>query len=605
MVPKNLRPLVPYLKRYRSGLFWGGLCVLFNNGIWVLFPQVLRRAVNDLNSGVTRHKLLIYSLIVIALALAKGIFQFLTRWVLIGISRDIEFDLRNDLFAHLERLSHSYYQRNRTGDIMARATNDLNAVRMLLGPAIMYSANTIVFTAGALGFMLAISPKLTLYAFLPLPIASIVIQYFGRRIHERFERIQAMFSDISARAQENFSGARVIRAYVQEQSEIAAFEGANQEYIRRSLGLVRLMGMLWPTLELMLGAAVVIVLWLGGRQVLMGKMNIGAFVAFNTYMVQLTWPVIALGWVINIFQRGTASLVRIQEILSQEPEIADEEQAASHEPRATSEQVARSSKLVARSLVGEIEFRNLNFAYNGVSGLKDINLRIPAGSSLAIVGPTGSGKTTLVNLIPRIYDAEPGTVLIDGRPIRQFPLDSLRRQIGFVPQETFLFSDTIRENIAYGTAQEISPKTVETSLDDIKAAATAANIAQDIESFPEGYNTMVGERGITLSGGQKQRTAIARALLRSPRILILDDALSSVDTNTEDKILNHLRAIMRGRTTIFISHRVSTVRNADCIAVLHQGRIVELGTHDQLIASNGYYTDLYNKQLLEEELAEV
>jgi ATP-binding cassette subfamily B protein len=322
-------------------------------------------------------------------------------------------------------------------------------------------------------------------------------------------------------------------------------------------------------------------------------------------MVQLTWPVIALGWVINIFQRGTASLVRIQEILSQEPEIADEEQAASHEPRATSEQVARSSKLVARSLVGEIEFRNLNFAYNGVSVLKDINLRIPAGSSLAIVGPTGSGKTTLVNLIPRIYDAEPGTVLIDGRPIRQFPLDSLRRQIGFVPQETFLFSDTIRENIAYGTAQEISPKTVETSLDDIKAAATAANIAQDIESFPEGYNTMVGERGITLSGGQKQRTAIARALLRSPRILILDDALSSVDTNTEDKILNHLRAIMRGRTTIFISHRVSTVRNADCIAVLHQGRIVELGTHDQLIASNGYYTDLYNKQLLEEELAEV
>ena len=605
MVPKNLRPLVPYLKRYRSGLFWGGLCVLFNNGIWVLFPQVLRRAVNDLNSGVTRHKLLIYSLIVIALALAKGIFQFLTRWVLIGISRDIEFDLRNDLFAHLERLSHSYYQRNRTGDIMARATNDLNAVRMLLGPAIMYSANTIVFTAGALGFMLAISPKLTLYAFLPLPIASIVIQYFGRRIHERFERIQAMFSDISARAQENFSGARVIRAYVQEQSEIAAFEGANQEYIRRSLGLVRLMGMLWPTLELMLGAAVVIVLWLGGRQVLMGKMNIGAFVAFNTYMVQLTWPVIALGWVINIFQRGTASLVRIQEILSQEPEIADEEQAASHEPRATSEQVARSSKLVARSLVGEIEFRNLNFAYNGVSVLKDINLRIPAGSSLAIVGPTGSGKTTLVNLIPRIYDAEPGTVLIDGRPIRQFPLDSLRRQIGFVPQETFLFSDTIRENIAYGTAQEISPKTVETSLDDIKAAATAANIAQDIESFPEGYNTMVGERGITLSGGQKQRTAIARALLRSPRILILDDALSSVDTNTEDKILNHLRAIMRGRTTIFISHRVSTVRNADCIAVLHQGRIVELGTHDQLIARNGYYTDLYNKQLLEEELAEV
>ncbi len=602
MVPKNLRPLVPYLKRYRSGLVWGGLCVLFNNGIWVLFPQVLRRAINDLHSGVTRQKLLTYSLLIVAIALIKGIFQFLTRWVVIGISRDIEFDLRNDLFAHLERLSHSYYQRNRTGDIMARATNDLNAVRMLLGPAIMYSANTIVFTAGALGFMLAISPKLTVFAFLPLPIASIVIQYFGRRIHERFERIQAMFSDISARAQENFSGARVIRAYVQEQAEIAAFEGANKEYIRRSLGLVRLMGMLWPTLEFMLGAAVVIVLWLGGRQVLTGKMNVGDFVAFNTYMMQLTWPVIALGWVINIFQRGTASMVRIQEILSEQPEIAD---AITGGETGAPPVLPSEGARLSTDLQGEIEFRNLNFAYNGTAVLKDINLRIPAGSSLAIVGPTGSGKTTLVNLIARIYDAAPGAVLIDGRPIRQFPLDSLRRYIGFVPQETFLFSDTIRENIAYGVSHEVSTEGGETSLDDIKAAAEAANIADDIESFPEGYNTTVGERGITLSGGQKQRTAIARALLRSPRILILDDALSSVDTHTEDKILNHLREVMRGRTTIFISHRVSTVRNADSIAVLHQGRIVEQGTHDQLIARNGYYTDLYNKQLLEEELAEV
>jgi ATP-binding cassette subfamily B protein len=349
------------------------------------------------------------------------------------------------------------------------------------------------------------------------------------------------------------------------------------------------MGMLWPTLELMLGAAVVIVLWLGGRQVLLGKMSVGDFVAFNTYMMQLTWPVIALGWVINIFQRGTASMARIDEILSQKPEIADQPN------------LPQSTSVSPGDILGEVEFRNLNFAYNGVSVLKDINLRIPAGSSLAIVGPTGSGKTTLVNLIPRIYDAAPGAVLIDGRPVRQFPLDFLRRHIGFVPQETFLFSDTIRENIAFGISHEDG----DASLDHIKAAAEAANIAQDIESFPEGYNTTVGERGITLSGGQKQRTAIARALLRSPRILILDDALSSVDTHTEDKILNHLREIMRGRTTIFISHRVSTVRNADCIAVLHQGRIVELGTHDQLIARNGYYTDLYNKQLLEEELAEV
>jgi ATP-binding cassette, subfamily B, multidrug efflux pump len=603
MVPKNLRPLVPYLKRYRGGLVWGGLCVLFNNGVWILFPQVLRRAVNDLHSGVTRQKLLTYALLILAIALIKGVFQFLTRWVVIGISRDIEFDLRNDLFAHLERLSYSYYQRNRTGDIMARATNDLNAVRMLLGPAIMYSANTLVFTAGALGFMLAISPKLTLFAFLPLPIASVVIQYFGRRIHERFERIQAMFSDISARAQENFSGARVIRAYVQEQAEIATFEAANREYIRRSLGLVRLMGMLWPTLEFMLGAAVVIVLWLGGRQVLLGKMSVGDFVAFNTYMMQLTWPVIALGWVINIFQRGTASLVRIEEIFAQAPEIADDVGVGTGVSPVQPVGNAPLFTTVSPSpdIRGEIEFRNLNFAYNGNAVLHDINLRIPAGSSLAIVGPTGSGKTTLVNLIPRIYDAAAGAVLIDGRPIREFPLDPLRRQIGFVPQETFLFSATIRENIAFGIARENG----EASLDDIKAAAAAANIAADIEGFPEGYNTMVGERGITLSGGQKQRTAIARALLRSPRILILDDALSSVDTHTEDKILNHLREIMRGRTTIFISHRVSTVRNADCIAVLHQGRIVEVGTHDELIARSGYYTDLYNKQLLEEELAEV
>jgi len=602
MVPKKLRPLVPYLKRYRRGLILGGLCVLLTNGIAVRYPLVLRKATDDLvHTGVTSNKLLFYASLIIAVFVAKGIFQFLTRWIVIGISRDIEFDLRNDLFAHLERLSYSFYQRNRTGDIMAKATNDLSAVRNLLGPAIMYSANTIVFTAFALFYMLRISPKLTLFAFLPLPVASIVIQYFGRRIHERFERIQAMFSDISARAQENFSGARVIRAYVQEEAEITAFENANEEYIRRSLKLVRLMGMLWPTLELMLGIAVMIVLWLGGRQVILGRMSPGDFVAFNTYMVQLTWPVIALGWVINIFQRGTASLARINEIFLEKPEIADDRELS---PVAPQSQLAMAGAAdiptngdERQELRGEIEFCNLNFGYNGVPVLSEVNLRIPAGSSLAIVGPTGCGKTTLVSLIARIYDAEPGAVLIDGRPIREFPLETLRRNIGFVPQETFLFSLTIRENIALGRD--------EASLEEIKAAAEAANIAQDIESFPESYNTTVGERGITLSGGQKQRTAIARALLRSPRILVLDDALSSVDTHTEDKILNHLREIMHGRTTIFISHRVSTVRNADRIAVLHQGRIVELGTHDELIALNGYYTDLYNKQLLEEELAEV
>jgi ATP-binding cassette subfamily B protein len=579
MIPQSMRPLLPYLKRYRWGFVVGALCILLSNGAQAGLPRVIGNAAQSLESGVTRHKLLIFTLQVLALAVVRGIFLFLTRWIVIGISRDVEFDLRNDLFAHLETLSYSYYQRTRTGDIMARATNDLNAVRMLMGPAIMYSANTIVFTAAALWFMVHNSPKLTMYAVLPLPIVSVTIQYFGRRIHERFERIQAMFSDISARAQENFSGARVIRAYVQEEAEIASFESANQEYVARSLKLVRLMGMLWPTLELMLGLALVLVLWIGGREVLAGRMQIGAFTAFNIYMMQMTFPIIALGWVVNIFQRGTASLVRLNEIFEEQPAIKDEIEAKD------------------RQVIGEIEFRGVNFAYDGKRVLHDLNLRIPAGSSMAIVGPTGSGKSTLVNLIPRVYDAAPGMVRIDGRPIRDFSLASLRKNIGFVPQETFLFSDRIRENIALG---------VESATDqEIHQAAEAANIALDIEGFAEGYQTLVGERGITLSGGQKQRTAIARALIRNPRILILDDALSSVDTHTEDKILNHLREVMRGRTTIFISHRVSTVRNADRIAVLHGGQIVELGTHDELLALNGYYSDLYNKQLLEEELAEV
>jgi ATP-binding cassette subfamily B protein len=579
MIPKSMRPLVPYLKRYRWGFVAGALCIVLSNGAWAGLPRVIGNAAQSLEGGVTRHKLLMFALQVLGLAAVRAVFLFLTRWVVIGISRDIEFDLRNDLFAHLETLSYSYYQRMRTGDIMARVTNDLNAVRMLLGPAIMYSANTLVFTAAALWFMMRNSPKLTFYAFLPLPIVSVTIQYFGRRIHERFERIQAMFSDISARAQENFSGARVIRAYVQEEAEIASFETANHEYVARSLKLVRLMGMLWPTLELMLGLALVLVLWIGGREVLAGRMNIGAFTAFNIYMMQLTFPVIALGWVVNIFQRGTASLVRLNEILREQPEIKDEAEARD------------------LPVDGEIEFRGLNFEYAGTRVLCDLNLRIPAGSSMAIVGLTGSGKTTLVNLIPRIYDAEPGMVLVDGRPIREFSLASLRQSVGFVPQETFLFSDRIRENIALGVESATEQ--------EIHDAARAADVAGDIEGFPERYQTIVGERGITLSGGQKQRTALARALIRDPRILILDDALASVDTHTEDKILNHLREVMQGRTTIFISHRVSTVRNADRIAVLHDGRIVELGTHDELLALNGYYSDLYNKQLLEEELAEV
>jgi ATP-binding cassette subfamily B protein len=594
---KNLRPLAPYLRKYRATFYIGALCVLCNNCVWILFPMVIRDAVRDLNTQVTVNTLLKYSLYLLAIAAVKAIFQYLTRWILIGVSREIEFDLRNDLFAHLEQLSYSYYQRTRTGDIMARMTNDLNAVRMLVGPGIMYTANTIVFTAVSLVFMLSISPKLTLFAFLPLPIFSIVVQYFGRQIHERFERIQAMFSEISARAQENFSGARLIRAYVQEEAEIELFEKANEEYIGRSLKLVRLMGMLWPTLETLLGVAIVIVLFVGGREVIQHRINVGDFAAFNTNMVQLTWPIIALGWVINIFQRGTASLRRIENILEEKPEITDAGVPASGAPT---------------TVRGEIEFRGLSFGYGetllstsngtgqnhaGVTVLKNVHLRVPAGTSLAIVGPTGSGKSTLVSLVPRIYDAKPGSVLIDGRPVREFSLELLRKSIGFVPQETFLFSDTIRENIAFGAE--------DTTDADVRRVAEAASIASDIEGFPEGYNTVVGERGLTLSGGQKQRTAIARALIRNPRILILDDALSSVDTQTEDRILNYLREIMKGRTTIFISHRVSTVRNADRIAVLHDGEIVEYGTHDELIERNGYYMELYNKQLLEEELETV
>jgi ATP-binding cassette, subfamily B, multidrug efflux pump len=578
---KNLQPLFPYLKRYRLTLFWGALTVFGNNGLWVLFPLVLKRAVDDLNHGATQHKFLVYSLMLIGLALVKGTFQFLTRWLMIGVSRDIEYDLRNDMFAHLSSLPFSYYQKNRTGDIMARATNDLNAVRMLLGPAIMYSANTLVFTVAALFFMWHISHTLTIYAFLPLPLASIMIQYFGRRIHERFERIQAQFSNISARAQENFSGARLIRAYAQEEAEIALFETSNKEYVARSLPLARLMGMLWPALELLLGLAYAMVLWLGPRGVIKGQMSVGDFYAFSMYILMLTWPVIALGWVINIFQRGTASMTRINEILTAKSEITDDAAPAQ----------------AAETVAGTIEFRHLNFAFEGTQILKDVSLTVPAGTSLAIVGPTGSGKTTLVNLIPRIYDATPGSILIDGRPIREYSLETLRRNIGFVPQETFLFSDTVRENIAFGVEQA--------SDQQVHDAAEAASIATDIEAFPDQYKTLVGERGITLSGGQKQRSAIARAIVRDPRILILDDALASVDTYTEEKILNHLREVMQGRTTIFISHRVSTVRNADRIAVLHHGRIVESGTHDELIARNGYYTELYNKQLLEEELARV
>lgn len=539
----------------------------------------------------TARTVIIYCLVALVIVALKGLFSFWTREILIGLSRDIEYDLRNDLLDRLLAMEPEFYVRNRTGELMSRATNDLNAVRMVLGPGIMYSATTLVTMVFALLFMFTLSPSLSLWVLIPVPIVAISVRKFGRTIHALYETIQASLATLSAKAQENLAGVRVVRAYAQEPAEMRGFDAPNREYVSRNLKLIAAWSLFMPALQALIGMAFVLVLWFGGRQVIQGQISLGEFVAFYTYMGQLAFPMIALGFVTNIFQRGAASMGRLVHILEARPSI-DDAQAAP-----------------ADAIRGEIEFRHLNFTYPtlrngdaqaaphpeaGTPVLHDISFHVPAGSTLAIVGPTGCGKSTLAALIARLWEAPPGTLLIDGRSIREWPLALLRQSIGFVPQDTFLFSETLRENIAFG---------VESAADaQVTGAAEIASVAQDIAGFPAGYATFVGERGITLSGGQKQRTALARAVLRDPRILILDDALSSVDTDTEERILRSLKEVTRRRTTLLISHRVSTVRHADQIIVLREGRIVERGTHEELLAHGGYYEELYQKQLLEEEL---